>query len=50
MATSQQMADLEKTPKAQGVIYQLEWHPGALHGFMMPSRSDLHHKAAAKLV
>jgi carboxymethylenebutenolidase len=47
-ATPEQMEELEKALKARKISYQLEWHPGALHGFMMPSRSDLYNKAAAE--
>lgn len=50
MATPEQMSELEAALKAAGVSYQLEWHPGALHGFMMPSRAELYHKAAAETV
>jgi carboxymethylenebutenolidase len=50
MATPAQMDDLEKALKAKGIKYQLEWHPGALHGYMMPSRADLYNKAAAEKV
>jgi carboxymethylenebutenolidase len=50
MATPEQMVELEKALKARDVEYQLEWHPGALHGYMMPSRSDLYNKGAAEKV
>jgi carboxymethylenebutenolidase len=50
MATPEQMADLEKALKAAGVTYQLEWQPGALHGFMMPSRAELYNEQAAETV
>ncbi|MCB2048297.1 MAG: dienelactone hydrolase family protein [Novosphingobium sp.] len=50
MATPEQMADLEKALEAAGVTYQLEWHPGALHGFMMPSRAELYNEQAAETV
>ena len=50
MATPEQMAELEKALGAAGVTYQLEWHPGALHGYMMPSRSELYHEQAAEKV
>ena len=50
MATPEQMAELEKALQARKIKYQLEWHPGALHGYMMPSRSDLYNKAAAEKV
>jgi carboxymethylenebutenolidase len=50
MATPEQMAELEKSLKAHNVAYQLEWHPGALHGYMMPSRTDIYNKAAAEKV
>lgn len=50
MATPEQMTQLEAALKAAGVTYQLEWHPGALHGFMMPSRAELYHERAAETV
>lgn len=50
MATPDQMAELETALKAAGVSYQLEWHPGALHGFMMPGRPELYHEQAAETV
>jgi carboxymethylenebutenolidase len=50
MATPQQMAELEKGLEAHNISYQLEWHPGALHGFMMPSRADLYNEGAAEKV
>ena len=48
MATPEQMAELETALKAAGVTYQLEWHPGALHGYMMPSRTELYNEQAAE--
>jgi len=50
MATPEQMAELEECLKAQAIRYQLEWHPEALHGFMMPSRAELYQEAAAEKV
>ena len=49
-ATPEQMAELEKSLKARNVTYQLEWHPGALHGFMMPSRAEIYNETAAEKV
>ncbi len=49
-ATPEQMAKLEKALKAHNVAYRLEWHPGALHGYMMPSRADLYNEKAAEKV
>ncbi len=49
-ATPEQMAQLEKALQARGLAYQLEWHPGALHGYMMPSRKDVYQQAAAERV
>jgi carboxymethylenebutenolidase len=49
-ATPEQMAELERELKAHGIRYQLEWHPGALHGYMMPSRAELYNEAAAEKV
>lgn len=49
-ASPEQMAELEKALKEEGIDYQLEWHPGALHGFMMPSRSDLYDRDTAEKV
>jgi carboxymethylenebutenolidase len=48
MATPEQMDTLEAALKAAGVTYQLEWHPGALHGYMMPSRPEIYHQQAAE--
>lgn len=50
MATPEQMAELESALAARGVVYQLEWHPGALHGFMMRDRAVMHHEQAAEKV
>jgi carboxymethylenebutenolidase len=49
-ATPEQMAELEKALGARGANYELEWHPGALHGYMMPSRAELYNEAAAEKV
>lgn len=49
-ATPEQMEVLEKALKAAGVHYQLEWHPGANHGYMMPSRTELYDEGAAEKV
>lgn len=48
MATPGQMDELEKALKQNGVTYTLEWHHGALHGYMMPSRSDIYNRDAAE--
>lgn len=50
MATPEQMARLEEALTARGVDYQLEWHPGALHGFMMRDRAEMYHEQAAETV
>ena len=47
-ATPEQMAELEMALKVHKVNYQLEWHPGALHGYMMPSRAEIYNKSAAE--
>lgn len=49
-ATPAQMAELEQALNAHHVVYQLEWHPGAHHGYMMPSRKNIYHEAAAEKV
>ena len=49
-ATPEQMAELEKALKAHNVAYQLEWHPGARHGYTMQSRRDVYQEAAAEKV
>lgn len=49
-ATPEQMAELEMALKAHKITYQLEWHPGALHGYMMPSRAEIYNRAAAEKV
>jgi carboxymethylenebutenolidase len=46
-ATPEQMAQLEQALKAHKVAYQLEWHPGARHGYTMQSRTDVYQEAAA---
>jgi carboxymethylenebutenolidase len=50
MATPEQMAELEKALKARNIKYQLEWHSGALHGYMMRARPDVFNEAAAEKV
>lgn len=50
MATPEQIAELEKALDAGDVTYEMEWHPGALHGYMMPSRAELYNEAAAETV
>jgi carboxymethylenebutenolidase len=50
MATQEDMAALERGLVARRIRYQLEWHPGAFHGFMMPSRSDVYDAATADIV
>jgi carboxymethylenebutenolidase len=47
-ATPEQIAELEQELRAHQARYELEWHPGALHGYMMPSRSDVYNRAAAE--
>ncbi len=49
-ATPAQMQALEHALQARGIAYQLEFHPGALHGVMMPSRTDVYREAAAQKV
>lgn len=49
-ATPEQMAELERSLQAQQIRYELEWHHGALHGYMMPSRPDVYNAAAAETV
>jgi carboxymethylenebutenolidase len=50
MADPGQMAELVRELGTRHAAFQLEWHPGALHGFMMPSRADLYHRDAAEKV
>jgi carboxymethylenebutenolidase len=50
MATREDMAALERGLVARRIRYQLEWHPGAFHGFMMPSRSDVYDAATSDIV
>jgi carboxymethylenebutenolidase len=47
-ATPEQMKELEAALDARKIRYQLEIHPNALHGFMMPSRPVEHHQGAAE--
>lgn len=49
-ATPDQITELEKALGAQGIDYRLEWHPGALHGYMMPSRPGIYDRKAAEAV
>ena len=48
--TPEQMAALEKALQGERISYQLEWHPGAQHGFMMPSRTAAYNPPAAEKV
>lgn len=50
MATPEQMGQLEEALAAGDIVYELEWHPGALHGFMMKDRPELYHEQAAETV
>lgn len=50
MATPEQMAELEEALGACEIAYELEWHPGALHGFMMQDRPELYDEPAATTV
>jgi carboxymethylenebutenolidase len=50
MATREDMAALERELDARRIRYQLEWHSGSFHGFMMPSRSDVYDAATADIV
>jgi len=50
MANPEQMGELVKALASRHADFQLEWHPGALHGFMMASRTELHHAQAAAKV
>ena len=49
-ASPEQMAELEKALGAAHIRYELEWHPGALHGYMMSSRKELYNEATAEKV
>jgi carboxymethylenebutenolidase len=50
MATPLQMTELQKHLDEQGIMYQLEFHPAALHGFMMASRAEVYNQQAAEKV
>ncbi len=50
MASPEQMGELVNALAARHANFQLEWHPDALHGFMMSSRSEMHHAGAAEKV
>jgi carboxymethylenebutenolidase len=50
MANPEQMAELVRQLGARHIAFQLEWHPGALHGYMMPSRADLYHRDTSEKV
>jgi carboxymethylenebutenolidase len=45
-ASPEMIAELEKSLKAKGVNYQLEWYPGAMHGWTMAHRADIYNKEA----
>ncbi len=47
--TPEQVAVLEKALVQREVAHEIEWHPGALHGFGVPG-SDVYHKEAAERV
>ncbi len=47
--TPEQVTRMEKALVAAGVRHQVEWHPGALHGFGVPG-SDVYHEPAARRV
>jgi carboxymethylenebutenolidase len=49
-ATPEQMKELEAALDARKIRYQLDIHPDALHGFMMPNRSGEYQEAAAEKV
>jgi carboxymethylenebutenolidase len=49
-ATPGQLAKLERELCVHGVDYQFDWHPGALHGEMMLSWSELYNETAAETV
>ena len=49
-ATPQQMKELEAALHARKIRYELEILPGALHGYMMPSRADVYNENAAEKV
>ena len=49
-ASPEQMVELEKALAAAHIHYALEWHPGALHGYMMSSRTELYNEATAEKV
>lgn len=49
-ATAEQMEELEQQLKAHSITYQLEWHPGAMHGYMMSSRTELYDQTTAEKV
>ena len=47
--TPDQVTRMEKALALQGVTHQIEWHPGALHGFGVPG-GDSYHEQASELV
>ncbi len=47
-ASSADMAVLERELQASGAPFQLEWYPGAQHGFVFPSRSGAYEHASAE--
>lgn len=42
------VAALEQAMKQGGMNYQLEWYPGAAHGFVFPRREGVYHHASAE--
>ena len=47
-ASTADMAVLERELQASGAPFQLEWYPGAQHGFVFPSRSGAYEHASAE--
>lgn len=43
-----EIAVLEKALKEAGTPYQLEWYPGAQHGFVFPQRTGIYDEASAE--
>ncbi len=47
--TPEQVSTMEKALVEHGVTHQVEWHPGALHGFGVPGADSYHEQASERV-
>ena len=47
--TPEQVSRMEKALVEQGVTHEIEWHPGALHGFGVPGGETYHEQASERV-